>query len=94
MSAPQEFAEPERQRVIRLITALAVPRRMPDDVEALAADARLIDDLGFDSVRLIELTMALERAFGLPPQRPENLATINTVDDVVTFALTAAKDSA
>ena len=90
MSAPQEFAEPERQRVIRLITALAVPRRMPEDV---AADARLIDDLGFDSVRLIELTMALERGFGLPPQRPENLATINTVDDVVTFALTAAKDS-
>ena len=89
MSAPQEFAEPERQKVIRLITALAVPRRMPEDV---AADARLIDDLGFDSVRLIELTMALERAFGLPPQRPENLATITTVDDVVTFALTAAKD--
>ena len=90
MSAPQEFAEPERQRVIRLITALAVPRRLPGDV---AADARLVDDLGFDSVRLIELTMALERAFGLPPQRPENLATITTVDDVVTFALTAAKDS-
>ena len=90
MSAPQEFAEPERQRVIRLITTLAVPRRMPGDV---AADARLVDDLGFDSVRLIELTMALERAFGLPPQRPENLATITTVDDVVTFALTAAKDS-
>ncbi len=90
MSAAQEFGEPERQRVIRLITALAVPRRTPEDV---AADARLIDDLGFDSVRLIELTMALERAFGLPPQRPENLATINTVDDVVTFALTAAKDS-
>jgi acyl carrier protein len=90
MSAAEEFREPERQRVIRLITALAVPRRTPEDV---AADARLIDDLGFDSVRLIELTMALERAFGLPPQRPENLATINTVDDVVTFALTAAKDS-
>jgi acyl carrier protein len=90
MSAPQEFTKPERQRVIRLVTALAVPRRMPEDV---AADARLIDDLGFDSVRLIELTMTLERAFELPPQRPENLATINTVDDVVTFALTAAKDS-
>ena len=68
--------------MIRLITALAVPRRMPDDV---ADGARLIDDLGFDSVRLIELTMALERAFGLPPQRLENLASITTVDDVVTF---------
>jgi len=89
MSAPQEFPEPERQRVIRLITALAVPRRMPEDV---AAGARLIDDLGFDSVRLIELTMALERAFGLPPLRPENLATVATVDDVVAFALTALKD--
>ena len=90
MSAPQEFTKPERERVIRLITALAVPQRMPEDV---AADSRLVDDLGFDSVRLIELTMTLERAFGLPLQRPENLATINTVDDVVAFALTAAKDS-
>ncbi|KRE25700.1 hypothetical protein ASG82_17185 [Mycobacterium sp. Soil538] len=71
--------------MIRLITALAAPEDMPDHV---AAGTRLVDDLGFDSVRLIELTMALERAFGLPPQHPEKLATITTVDDVVTFALT------
>lgn len=90
MIAPQEFREPERQKVIQLITALAAPGWIPEDV---APDARLVDDLGVDSVRLIELTMALERAFGLPPQRPENLATITTVDDVVVFALTAAKDS-
>ena len=87
MSAPQKSREPERQKVIRLITALAAPGWIPEDV---APDARLVDDLGFDSVRLIELTMVLERAFRLPPQRPENLATITTVDDVVTFALTAA----
>ncbi|MFG1933892.1 phosphopantetheine-binding protein [Mycobacterium sp. NPDC048908] len=85
MNAPQEFREPERQKVIRLITSLATPGWIPEDV---APDVRLVDDLGFDSVRLIELTMALERAFGLPPQRPENLATITTVDDVVSFALT------
>jgi acyl carrier protein len=58
----------------------------------VTAGDRLIDDLGFDSVRLIELAMTLERAFGLPPQRPENLAAVSTVDDVVTFALTTAKD--
>lgn len=90
MSAPQKSREPERQKVIRLITALAAPGWIPEDPKALAPDARLVDDLGFDSVRLIELTMLLERAFGLPPQRPENLTTITTVDDVMTFALTAA----
>jgi acyl carrier protein len=90
MSATKQFTNSERGRVIRLISALAVPRRMPEDV---AAEARLLDDLGFDSLRLIELTMTLERAFGLPLQRPENLATINTVDDVVTFVLTAAEES-
>jgi acyl carrier protein len=79
-------AEAERQRVIGLIAALAVPQRAPDTV---VADERLIDDLGFDSVRLIELAMTLERAFGLAPQRPENLAAVSTVDDVVTFARTA-----
>jgi acyl carrier protein len=80
--------DPTRQRVIRLIAALAVPQRAPDGV---AAGHRLVDDLGFDSVRLIELAMTLERAFGLPPQRPENFAAISTVDDVATFALATAK---
>jgi acyl carrier protein len=80
---------PTRQRVIRLIAALAVPQHAPDGV---AAGDRLIDDLGFDSVRLIELAMTLERALGLPPQRPENLAAVSTVDDVVAFALATAND--
>jgi acyl carrier protein len=89
VNASEAPTQSARQRVIRLIAALAVPQRAPDGV---AAGDRLIDDLGFDSVRLIELAMTLERAFGLPPQRPENLATVSIVDDVVTFALTTAKD--
>ena len=59
--------KPERERVIRLLARWRFRALMPEDV---AAEARLIDDLGFDSLRLIELTMTLERAFGLPHSDP------------------------
>jgi acyl carrier protein len=68
-----------RAKTIRIIAAMAVE---PPPRPLEGAD-RLIDDLGFDSVRLIELTMALERAFGLGAHRPEQLVSVATVDDVV-----------
>lgn len=80
MSTPGT-ADPDtvRAKAIRIVAAMAVePPSRPLD----GAD-RLIDDLGFDSVRLIELTMALERAFGLGAHRPEQLVSVATVDDVV-----------
>lgn len=46
-------------------------------------DACFFDDLGYTSLRFLELTIAVERAFGLPPLTPESLAGIRTVGDLV-----------
>ncbi|WP_248492040.1 acyl carrier protein [Tsukamurella sp. PLM1] len=59
----------------------AAPQPVPP--ESLRGEDRLREDLGFDSVRLIELTVALEDAFGLPPFPSERLAGVLRVRDVV-----------
>ena len=51
----------------------------------MADDQRLMEDLGFDSLRLMELTVVLERAFELPRYKPEELAGVRRVGEVVTL---------
>ncbi|RDI44945.1 acyl carrier protein [Nocardia mexicana] len=67
-------------KVRRLIAAAA-----PNPVEAadLTDETQLIEDLGFESLRLMEMTMLLERAFGLPSYQPEELWSVLSVGDVV-----------
>lgn len=65
-------------RVRRLVQAMA-----PEPPVDLADEHRLVEDLGFDSLRLMELTVALERAFELPRQRPEDLVGIRRVGEVI-----------
>jgi acyl carrier protein len=77
------------------LTGTISPPRGQDDVHALVAamaprpgaaltdDTRLIADLAYDSLRLIELSIALERRFGLPEVDESAIATVNTVGDVV-----------
>lgn len=74
-------AEPVRALIARM--APGTPQRVADD-------ERLIEDLGFDSIRLMELTLALERVFALPRQHPDDLADILRVADVVGLVRGAA----
>ncbi|AFT99778.1 acyl carrier protein [Nocardia brasiliensis] len=61
-------------------------QRMAPDAQATAEDSqRLIEDLGFDSLRLMELTVVLERSFDLPRYRPEQLVGVRRVGEVVTL---------
>lgn len=69
--------------------------RALDVVEAMAPnppagglqpELRLIDDLGFDSLRLVELTMALEDALELDPIPQARLAGVMTVRAVQDLA--------
>lgn len=68
---------------VRHIIATMAPRP-PADLGALEAggELRLIEDLGFDSLRLIELTVVLEQSFALPRYRPEQLMGVLRVDQV------------
>lgn len=60
-----------------------IRRLAPGDPKALADDQRLIEDLGYDSIRLLELTIAIERTFGLPRHAPAELVDVLRVGDVV-----------
>ncbi|GAA1480512.1 hypothetical protein GCM10009624_09520 [Gordonia sinesedis] len=67
---------------VRDIVAAMAPAPPPPP-GPLPDDARLREDLAFESVRLIELTMVLEQAFSLPPMPPEELAGVLRVGDVI-----------
>lgn len=54
------------------------------DEKAVVGKAKFIEDLGADSLDIVELVMAMEEAFGvdIPDEEAEN---IRTVDDAVSF---------
>jgi acyl carrier protein len=59
------------------------------EVDTVTDDASFIDDLGADSLDIVELVMALEEEFGIsiPDEEAEN---IKTVGDAVSYIETNA----
>lgn len=60
--------------VLALVVALA-----PGPTAGAGPVSALVGDLGYTSLRLLELLIAAETAFGLPPLGPEALAGVTTV---------------
>ncbi|MEU4243749.1 acyl carrier protein [Actinoplanes sp. NPDC026619] len=54
----------------------------PNRLDEIGASTRLRDELMFDSLRLIELAMALEQHFGLPPLDMGESVDVVTAGDV------------
>ena len=54
------------------------------EVNAVVGRARFIEDLGADSLDIVELIMAMEEAFGIdiPDEEAES---IRTVDDAISY---------
>lgn len=48
-------------------------------------DSRLVDDLAFNSLALLELMFACEDEFGLPPIDEVSAVAISTVGDVISY---------
>ncbi len=69
-----------RTEVLELVAAMA-----PDTAggEPDLGSALIGGDLGFTSLRLLELSIAVERAFELPQLDQEMLADVATVGDLV-----------
>ena len=55
------------------------------DPEEITPETVFTDDLGADSVDLVELVMSMEEEFDIGEVREEELATLSTVDDYVNF---------
>ena len=64
-------------------TVASIGRKRPEEV---SSDARLVDDLGFDSLMQLELLTTLEAERARARVTPEELAAAGTVADVVTLA--------
>ena len=52
------------------------------DPESVTADSAFVDDLGADSVDLMDLSMALEEEFGMEEMDSDEIESIVTVGDL------------
>lgn len=55
------------------------------DEDTVKLSTSFVDDLGADSLDIVELTMALEEEFGLPEVPEEDLKAVITVGDLVDY---------
>ena len=55
------------------------------DPSEVSADTVFVDDLGADSLDVVELTMALEEEFSLPDTPEDELMNIHTVGDLAEY---------
>ena len=55
------------------------------DEEEVTADTVFVDDLGADSLDVVELPMALEEEFTRPDTPEEELMNIHTVGDLANY---------
>ena len=59
------------------------------DAENISEETSFIDDLGADSLDVVELAMSMEDAFGLPELSEDDVKNIRTVGDLVDFIVKA-----
>lgn len=64
--------------VLEQIIKMVAEQFMIDENE-ISADTSFVDDLGADSLDVVELTMALEETFSLPDTPEDELTNIHTV---------------
>jgi len=55
------------------------------EVESITMDTAFEEDLGADSLDLVDMSMALEELFGVEELTEEEIAGITTVGDLVRF---------
>ena len=61
------------------------------DTDEIGMDSSVVDDLGADSVDLVELVMAMEEEFDMGEANEDELAGLKTVGDAVNFVASKLK---
>ena len=61
------------------------------DAEEITMDSSFVDDLGADSVDLVELVMAMEEEFEVGEIQEEELGKLKTVGDAVNYIASKLK---
>ena len=70
--------------VLEKIIKMVAEQFMVDESE-ISANTSFTDDLGADSLDVVELTMALEESFSLPDTPENELMNIHTVGDLAAY---------
>lgn len=72
-----------QERVIKVIA-----EQLSVDEEQVKAEAHFIDDLGADSLDLVELVMSLEKEFDceIPDEEAEKITTVQSAIDYINKA--------
>ena len=77
--------------VLEQIIKMVAEQIMIDENE-ISADTSFVDDLGADSLDVVELTMALEETFSLPDTPEDELTNIHTVGDLADYVSRAKQE--
>ena len=77
--------------VLEKIIKMVAEQFMIDENE-ISADTSFVDDLGADSLDVVELTMALEETFSLPDTPEDELTNIHTVGDLADYVSRATQE--
>lgn len=79
-----DLSEEDRKKAVEVLAGLL---NVPQD--QLAGDARLVEDLGADSLNIAELSMALEEEFKVtvPDERLDEIKTVGDLFDLLSDLL-------
>ncbi len=55
------------------------------EADTITKDTTFEDDLGADSLDIVELSMALEEEFGISEMGEDEISAVTTVGDLVTY---------
>ena len=77
--------------VLEQIIKMVAEQFMIDENE-ITADTSFVDDLGADSLDVVELTMAMEETFSLPDTPEDELTNIQNVGDLADYVSRATQD--
>ena len=77
--------------VLEQIIKMVAEQFMIDENE-ISADTSFVDDLGADSLDVVELTMALEETFSLPDTPEDELTNIHTVGVLADYVSRATQE--
>lgn len=78
----------DREDILEKVKAVVIDQLNVED-EEVVDDASFVDDLGADSLGIVELVMALEEEFGISIP-DEDAEGIKTVGDAVSYIQTNA----
>ena len=72
------------EEIFKAMQAL-IAEEFPIDADEISMESSFVDDLGADSVDLVELVMAMEEEFDIGEIDEEDLTSLKTVGDCVRY---------